>query len=73
MFTRLDALGRHAPAEVQGRTDLVFRESVTEPQHLTFAPVDTVRFNLEAFADAVAGAAPYPIPNSQILASVAAF
>jgi len=72
-FTRLHAFGRHASAEVLGRADLVLRKSGTAPQHLIFAPVDTVRVNLEAFADAVAGAAPYPIPTSQILATVAAF
>ncbi len=72
MFTRLHAFARHASAEMLGRTDLVLRKSGAEPQHLTFAPVDTVRVNLEAFADAAVGTAPYPIPISQILETVAA-
>ena len=49
------------------------RRSGAEPQHLNFAPVDTVRANLEAFAEAVAGRTPYPIPTSEMLDTVAAF
>ena len=73
LFMRLHAFARHASAEALGRTELVLRRSGTEPQRLTFAPVDSVRANLEAFADAVAGRAPYPIPPAEILATVAAF
>ena len=72
-FTRVHAFGRRASAEVLGRTDLVLRKSGMEPRHLTFAPVDTVRVNLDAFAEAVAGGAPYPISTAQILATVAGF
>jgi predicted dehydrogenase len=72
-YLRLHAFGRHASAEALGRTDLVLRRSGSEPQHLNFPPVDTVRANLEAFADAVAGRSSYPIPTSQMLATVAAF
>ena len=52
---------------------LVLRKSGVETEHLTFAPVDTVRVNLEAFADAVTRTAPYPITTSQVLATVSAF
>ncbi len=73
MFTRVHAFARHASAEMLGRTELVLRRSGIEPQYLSFAPVDTVRVNLEAFADAVTGFVPYPIATSQILATIAAF
>ena len=72
-YFRLHAFGRDASAEVLGRTDLVLRRSGSEPQHLSFPPVDSVRANLEAFADAVAGVSPYPIPTSEMLDTVAAF
>jgi predicted dehydrogenase len=72
-YFRLHAFGRDASAEVLGRTDLVLRRSGVEPQHVSFPPVDSVRVNLEAFADAVAGVLPYPIPTSEILDTVAAF
>jgi predicted dehydrogenase len=72
-YFRLHAFGRNASAEVLGRTDLVLRRSGAEPQHLSFPPVDSVRANLEAFADAAAGVAPYPIPTREMLDTVAAF
>jgi predicted dehydrogenase len=72
-YFRLHAFGRDASAEVLGRTDLVLRRSGAEPQQLSFPPVDSVRVNLEAFADAVAGITPYPISTSEMLDTVAAF
>jgi len=72
-YFRLHAFGRNASAEVLGRSDLMLRRSGVEPQHLTFPPVDSVRMNLEAFADAVAGVGPYPISTTEMLDTVAAF
>src|SRR6266404_361516 len=51
-YFRLHAFGRNASAEVLGRTELVVRQSGAEPQQLSFPPADSVRANLEAFADA---------------------
>jgi predicted dehydrogenase len=73
MYLRVHAFARNASAEALGRTDLVLRRSSSEPQLLSFPPVDSVRANLEAFADAVAGRAPYPISMSEMLDTVAAF
>jgi predicted dehydrogenase len=72
-YFRLHAFGRNASAEALGRTDLMLRRSGVEPQHLSFPPVDSVRVNLDAFADAVAGVSPYPIPTDEMLDTVAAF
>ena len=51
----------------------MLRRSGAEPQHLHFAPIDTVRANLDAFAEAVAGRTPDPIPTREMLDTVAAF
>jgi predicted dehydrogenase len=72
-YFRLHAFGREGSAEALFRTELIVRRSGKEPQHLSLPSVDSVRANLEAFADAVAGRAPYPIPTSDMLATVAAF
>jgi predicted dehydrogenase len=72
-YFRLHAFARNASAEILGRTELVVRRSGAEPQHLSFPPVDSVRVNLEAFADAIVGISPYPIPTSEMLDTVAAF
>src|SRR5579875_2767118 len=73
LYWRLHAFARHASAEALGRTELVLRRSGAAPQRLSFAPADSVRANLDAFADAVAGRAPYPIATAEMLAAVAAF
>jgi predicted dehydrogenase len=72
-YFRLHAFGRDASAEALGRTDLVLRHGGAEPQRFSFSPVDSIRANLEAFADAVAGRAPYPISTSEMLDTVGAF
>jgi predicted dehydrogenase len=72
-YFRLHAFGREASAEALGRTELVLRRSGAAARQLSFPPIDTVRVNLEAFADAVAGRAPYPIPTGEMLDTVAAF
>ncbi|HJU15405.1 MAG TPA: Gfo/Idh/MocA family oxidoreductase [Stellaceae bacterium] len=72
-YWRLHAFARHASAEALGRTELILRRSGAAPERRAFAPVDSVRANLDAFADAVAGRAPYPITTAEMRAGVAAF
>ncbi|HEV2302536.1 MAG TPA: Gfo/Idh/MocA family oxidoreductase [Stellaceae bacterium] len=72
-FWRVHAFGRRGSAETRGRIELILRRSGAEPRQLSFPERDSVRANLEAFADAVAGIAPYPIRANEILATVAAF
>ena len=73
LYFRVHAFGRQGSAEALGRTELVLRQSGAEPQPLHFPEQDSVRDNLEAFAEAVSGGAPYPIGTSEILDVVAAF
>lgn len=72
-YFRLHAFGRRGSAEALGRNELVLRRSGAEPQRSILPPIDSVRVNLEAFADAVADGTPYPIPTSEMLDTVAAF
>jgi predicted dehydrogenase len=43
-----------------------------QPSRAEFPPAAAVRANLEAFADAAEGRAPYPVPQSDMIATVAA-
>ena len=72
-FWRVHVFGRDGSAEVLGHTELVLRRSGGEPQRRHLPPVDSVRANLDAFADAVAGIAPYPISPDEMVEVVAAF
>jgi len=68
MFLRLHAFGRNGSAEAVSRHDIIIRKSGAEPIRLKFPVNDSVRVNLEAFADAVSGVAPYPVSPDEIAA-----
>ena len=72
-FWRVHAFGRDGSAEALDRTELVLRKSGAEPRRIVLPDIDSVRANLEAFADAVAGTAPYPIGTGEMVDVVAAF
>jgi predicted dehydrogenase len=42
-------------------------------QTIEYPPVSIVRANLEAFADAAAGRAPYPVSHEEMIANISAF
>ena len=67
MFFRVQAFGRTGSAEAVSRTDIIIRRSAAEPIRLKLQGVDSVRVNLEHFADAVTGTAPYPVTPETIL------
>jgi len=73
LFLRLHVFGRDGSAEVVGRNELILRRSRGEAEHRKFPANDSVRINLEAFADALTGAAPYPITTDHMIDVVAAF
>jgi len=72
-YWRIHVFGRKGSAEALGDTELVLRMSGAPVRRVMFPPVAALRAELEAFADAVEGRAPYPIPTDQMLATVAAF
>ena len=72
-YWRVHIFGTAGSAEVLGETDLVLRLSGKSPERTILEPQDSVRAELEAFADAVEGRAAYPIPLDQMLATVSAF
>ena len=72
-YWRVHAFGTQGSAEVLGETELVLRRSGQAPEQQSFARVDSLRAELEAFADAAAGHAPFPITPAQMLSTVAAF
>jgi predicted dehydrogenase len=71
-FWRVHVFGDRGSAEALGENELVLRLSGKPPERRTFEPVEALRIQLEAFADAVEGRAPYPIPASHMIETVAA-
>jgi predicted dehydrogenase len=72
-YWRVHAFGSEGSAEVLGETELVLRLSGQPAQSLKLEPADSLRAELEAFADAIEGRAPYPIGEAQMLAVMGAF
>ena len=66
-FLRVQAFGRTGSAEAVSRNDIIIRRSAAEPIRLKLQGMDSVRVNLEHFADAVTGTAPYPVTPETIL------
>ena len=58
---------------LQEDTLVVHAVGQPSPLHQTFPRVDTLRLELEAFADAIQDRAPYPIGDADMVATVAAF
>lgn len=69
---RLHIFGTEANVENHDESEIVLR-SGGAPERQTLPKVDTLRLELDAFADAVAGRAPYPIPTAQMIDTVAVF
>jgi len=72
-YWRVHAFGTRGNAEVLGETELVLRMSGARPERRSFAAVDSLRTELEAFAAAVRDGVPFPISPAQMLDTVAAF
>jgi predicted dehydrogenase len=72
LYWRVHVFGDKGSAEALGEHELMLRMSGKPPQRTIHEPVEPLRLQLEAFADAVEGRAPYPIPTAQMIDTVAA-
>jgi predicted dehydrogenase len=70
---RLHVFGTEGNAENHDQIGLVLRLSGKPVERRSLPEVDTLRLELEAFADAVEGRAPYPVPYDQMIDTVAVF
>lgn len=77
---RFAVYGNRAWAEVRDKAHpeapegwvLTVKKRNSQPQATSFPPAKAVLANLEAFADAAAKRAPYPVPQEQMIANVCA-
>lgn len=73
IYWRVHVFGDAGNAEALGETELVLRLKGAQPERSTFEPIDSLRAELEAFADAAAWRAPYPITPQEMVDTIAAF
>ena len=73
VYWRVHLFGDEGSAEALGETQLVLRSRGGKAEVRDFPKVDSLRAELDAFADACAGRAPYPIKPQEMVDVVAAF
>ncbi|QOZ22878.1 Gfo/Idh/MocA family protein [Bradyrhizobium sp. CCBAU 51753] len=72
-YWRVHVFGTRGSAEVLDEVTMVLRKSGEAPATMRYPAVDTLAAELAAFADAVDGRRPFPIPEADVLATLAAF
>lgn len=72
-YWRVHLFGTQGSAEVLDEATLVLRKSGGKPQPIIFPAVDTLRAELDAFADSVEHKRPFPVPEADVLATLSAF
>lgn len=72
-YWRVHVFGTKGSAEVLDETTLIRRVSGGKPVRHMLPAIDVLQAELDAFADAVEGKYPYPVPEADVLATLAAF
>lgn len=70
---RIEVFGSRGSLEIRDELGFTYRPMAGETEHTDYPRFEKERAELEAFADAVAGDAPYPLPNDQAIHGVAVF
>jgi len=72
-YWRVHVFGTAGSVEVLDEVTVVRRRSGAKSETITLTSSDVLADELAAFADAVEGRAPYPVPEQDVLATLAAF
>jgi predicted dehydrogenase len=72
-YWRIHVFGTQGSAEVLDETTLIRRVSGHAPERQTLPAIDVLRAELDAFADAIDGKRPFPVPEADVLATLSAF
>jgi predicted dehydrogenase len=72
-YWRVQVFGDRGSAEARGETELLVHRSGAEPERFTYPPVNALRLQLDAFADAIEGRAPFTVSREDMLATVRTF
>ena len=73
MTQRIQVFGTEGSAEIRQERHFEFRPIEGEAETIDFGPFDKERAELEAFAAAAGGGAPYPLPADEAIHGIAVF
>jgi predicted dehydrogenase len=72
-YWRVHVFGTKGSAEVLDETTMVVRKSGSAPQRVSYAALDSLAAELLAFADAIESKRPFPVAESEVLATLSVF
>ncbi len=72
-YWRVHAFGTQGSAEVLDEVTMVVRKPGHEPHVIKYPAIDALAAELDAFADAILRKRVYPVPEAEVLATLAAF
>lgn len=72
-YWRVHVFGTRGSAEVLDETTMVLRNAGSAPQRVSYEPVDSLAAELLAFADAIENMRPFPVAESEVLATLSVF
>jgi predicted dehydrogenase len=73
LYWRVHVFGSKGSAEVLDEATMILRMSGAGPRQITYPAIDVLRAELDAFADAVGNKRAFPVPEAEVLATLAAF
>lgn len=73
LYWRVHVFGTQGSAEVLDDVTLILRKSGVKRRQMTYPGVDALRAELDAFVDAIEHRIPFPVPEADVLATLAAF
>jgi predicted dehydrogenase len=72
-YWRMHVFGDEGSVEALGETEMVVRTRRGKVERREFGKIDSIRAEIDAFADAAAGRSPYPITPAEMVNTIAAF
>jgi predicted dehydrogenase len=70
---RVHVFGTEGSAEVLDEATMILRKSGAGPKRIAYPAIDALRAELDAFADAIENKRAFPVPEADVLATLAAF
>jgi predicted dehydrogenase len=73
LYWRVHVFGTKGSAEVLDEGTMILRKSGAGPKQITYPATNVLRTELDAFADAIDNKRAFPVPEADVLATLAAF
>jgi predicted dehydrogenase len=73
LYWRVHVFGTQGSAEVLDEGTMILRKSGAKPNRITYAAIDVLRAELDAFAEGIEDKRAFPVPEAEVLATLAAF